>query len=435
VGWNGSVNVWNFPMKTNDAPIASPSPFPLGFWNYCTLDLNGPEAAQEWVDCGMTRPMTQTFRAGRDDPQRLRAVLDALAERGLQAIVCDDRATAWRVPGRAALDAYKRNFEAAVRDFGGHPATFGFYHGDEPEAPHFEALCEAIRFAREAAPHVTPFLNLLPKLPETLPRVGFSRWPEYLDTLCTQARLPLLSFAHYAQLDHYRSEEGIESWFDNLREYREAASRHGIPFWTTVLSAGHYDFRCPTEDDFRWQLHAAVAHGARGILWFFLYMREPHGNYRTPPIDEHGERTETFHWLSRVQRTFLKGQAPFLQRLRLRRVVHVGRAWGGHERFAGTDQVAAVETPIPHILTEWTDHAGRPWVSLVNNTPRDTGRVVLVLRDRGTRIIRAGWMGREIPIPARPVEGGVRFWLHTAPGQMELYRLDRDFGQPPDEKR
>ncbi len=403
----------------------SASPFPLGFWNYCTLDQIGPEAVRDWADCGITLPMTQIFRPDRDDPCRMRAVLDALAERGMHAIVCDVRATAWRRLGVSGQAAYRRGFEEAVRQFGSHPATIGFYLGDEPEADQLEPVIAAIRAARKIAPNLIPFLNLLPKLPQTLPRVGFSIWSDYLDTLIARSGLPLLAYDHYAQLDERNPDAGIESYFDNLREYRTAAERHGIPFWTTLLSAAHYHFRRPTEDDFRWQLHTAAAHGARGILWFFLYMREPHENYRTPPIDEHWERTETFHWLARVQKTFLKWQAPVLQRLRLKRVVHVGRAWGGHELFSGTEHVAAVETDVPHIITEWEDEEGRPWVSLVNNTPRATAFVILVLRGRSLRVYRAAWQGEERPVTGRLVDEGIRFWLFTAPGQMELYRLER----------
>ena len=61
---------------------------------------------------------------------------------------------------------------------------------------------------------------------------------------------------------------------------------------------GFWNYRCPNEDDFRWQLNTAIAHGAKGILWFFFYMRYPHDNARLSPIDEHWKRTETFQWLS-----------------------------------------------------------------------------------------------------------------------------------------
>jgi hypothetical protein len=59
----------------------------------------------------------------------------------------------------------------------------------------------------------------------------------------------------------------------------------------------------------------------------------PHDNYRVAPVDEHGERTETFSWLSRVNRTFLKSQAATIRGLVLQRVSHVGTAWGGWPAF------------------------------------------------------------------------------------------------------
>ena len=51
-------------------------------------------------------------------------------------------------------------------------------------------------------------------------------------------------------------------YFTNLREFEAASRRHGIPYWTTLLSVGHFRYRCPREDDMRWQVSTAAAHGA-----------------------------------------------------------------------------------------------------------------------------------------------------------------------------
>jgi hypothetical protein len=397
--------------------------FPLGFWNYTTLKMTGARAVKDWADCGMTLAMSQEFDPDRDNPRALRAVLDAAHKKRIRVIVCDRRGYAWNSAQPEAFDKFRAGYTAAVKQFGSHPAVFGFHLGDEPQADAFPNLCRAMPFAREAAPHLTPFLNVLPKVEGTPQRVGFAKWSDYLDALCTQARVPLLCYDHYAQLDENALEQGIEQYFDNLREFRDASERHGVPFWTTLLSAGHYTFRCPTEDDFRWQLHTAVAHGATGILWFFLYMRTPHSNYRIPPIDEHWERTETFGWLSRVQRTFLKWQAPVLQRLRVKRIAHTGKAYGGHELFAGTEHVAEFNSAAPHIITEWQDDAGRAYVSVVNNSQRQPAFVQMRFCGRDTKVFRVDWLAVEQPHACRQRETTVSTWMHTAPGQMELFRV------------
>ena len=53
--------------------------------------------------------------------------------------------------------------------------------------------------------------------------------------------------------------------------------------------------------------------GVTGILWFFIYERTLDGNFRVPPVDLFWERTETFSWLSRQNRTFMRFHAPLLE--------------------------------------------------------------------------------------------------------------------------
>lgn len=410
---------------TSTLPVSSLTRFPLGFWNYCSLDMIGSEAVKDWADCGMTLPMSQEYDPDRNKPSDLLPVLDAAAERNMKVIVCDRRGYAWCSTKPGALDSFRRGFETAVKEFGSHPAVFGFHLGDEPEAAILPNLAVAMPFAREAAPHLTPFLNTLPKVEGTPQRVGFERWSDYLDAYCKQARPTLLCYDHYAQLDEGDPGKGMETYFDNLREFREAGERHNIPFWTTLLSAGHFLFRCPNEDDFRWQLNTAVAHGAKGILWFFLYMRYPHANYRVPPIDEHWERTESFERLSRVQRTFLKWHAPLMLRLKLTRIAHSGTAYGGHPLFDGTGLVSTFKAAEPHVITEWRDEAGRDYVSIVNNSPRRPAMVNLHFRGLKTQVFRVDWLGEEKPYACKPRENSVSTWFFTAPGQMEVFRVDR----------
>jgi hypothetical protein len=384
----------------------------------------GAEAVEDWADCGMTLPMTQEYDPAKDDPRALRAVLDAAHARGMKVIVCDRRGYAWCSTKPDALDVFRRDYAAAVAQFGDHPAVFGFHLGDEPDHTVFDNACAAVRIASETAPRFVPFLNLLPKHEGFEPRVGFDSWPAYLDAYCEKAKPPFLCYDCYSQMDE-GSDKGVDLYFENLRDFRQAGERHGIPYWTTLISVGHFLYRCPTEDDFRWQLHTAVAHGARGILWFFLYMRYPHSNYRVPPIDEHWQRTENFPRLARVQKTFLKWHAALMLRLRLQRVVHTGRAYGGHELFAGTERVSSFTSQEPHVVTEWKDESGRDYVSVVNNSPRRPAHVALQFRGARTAVHRVDWMGQEKPHACKPREDAVSTWFFTAPGQMEVFRLDR----------
>ena len=413
--------------------------FPIGFWNY--TDLTSPcnddpvACVRDWAEAGMTLTMSPNFGPEPERIARARAILDAAAEADIRVILGHNHGY-WRHLIDVGEAQYRNDFKAAVKALGDHPAAFGFHVGDEPDTDNFPHACLATRIQKELAPGLQPFLNLLPWHPGCEGRVGFESWANYLDAFVEQAQPPCLCYDCYAQMnpDPQDSPWGYEMYFRNLREYLDAGRRGGIDYWTTLLSVGHFRYRCPTEDDLRWQLNTALAHGAKGILYFFFYMRQPHENYRVAPIDEHWQRTQTYDWLSRVNRTFLQWHAPAIAALTLLRVQHVGRAFGGFPLFDGSmpgSRVSRAEGShdVPLIVSEYRHADGGEYVSVVNNSQTDCGIGTLWLRGRRPALRRVVWGGGE-----EPVKGGdgwkasqgadyvtVRPWL--APGQMELYRV------------
>ena len=329
--------------------------FPLGFWTYTNLTRHGVHMDEaeidRWADCGFTLTMTPFFDP--DNPEEVehtRRILDWAGERDMKLIVSDPRVHGPFARGGGAdpnvprvLADYEEKAKAAAELLGDHPAVWGFHQGDEPEEVDNERFFAGHRILKKVAPHLHPFMNLFPMFVNCHKTVGYPTWPEYLDAVVEQAQPEFLCYDCYAQM------KGQEShYFDNLRLYREAAQRAGIPFWTTLLSVGHFRYRCPSLDDIRWQFNTAIASGVSGLLWFFYYMREPHGNYRLPPIDELWEPTQTYYDLRRVQTAFNRRYGDLFLHLASTRVsfwpeangrregLHPGRRGGVHRlRLAG----------------------------------------------------------------------------------------------------
>ncbi len=407
--------------KSGKPPAAHP--FPIGFWNYCPAHVLNRESVRDWADCGMTLAMSPEFDPDKHNPKDLTAILDAAHERGIRVIVCDARSY-WRAL-KNGENAYRQGSKQAFKDFGHHPAVMGFHVGDEPDASEFEAACKAMTIQKEIAPALTPFLNLLPWYQGVETRVGFADWSAYLDAYAERAKPAFFCYDCYSQMnpDPENNAWGYEMYFANLRLFREASARHGIPFWTTLLSVGHFKYRPPKEDDLRWQINTAVAHGASGILWFFLYMREPHCNYRVAPIDEHWERTETFEWLSRVNRTFLKRHAPVLVNLTLKRVNHVGKCWGGVPLLDGKGRVLSAHADQPLIVSEFADGNGNDYVAVVNNSQKESTQATITIGGKHPKLLRIAWEGKESDTGQSRGSDFARVQPWLAPGQMELYRI------------
>lgn len=90
----------------------------------------------------------------------------------------------------------------------------------------------------------------------------------------------------------------------------------------------------------------------------------------------------------------------------------------------GTRLVKECDCPVPHILTEWQDSEGRDYVRIVNNTPRTNAYMTIRFCGNATQVHRVDWLGVEVPHKIRQWEDKVSLWLHTAPGQMEIFRLE-----------
>ena len=405
--------------------------FPLGFWNYQDAGDQGPKDVADWVQCGMTLTMGPEYVDGRHDKGAMLALLDEAQKQGIRLILCDHRAR-WQ-GASSDPEQYRARFQAALDDFGHHPAVFGFHVGDEPDDEAQEDAITALKIQGEMAPHLVAFLNHLPYYPGAQQRVGTTLpYTEYLKQFAIHSRAKLLCYDCYSQMNE--GDEGTQQYFANLRMYAEAANACGIPWWTTLLSVGHFRYRCPSEDDIRWQLYTALASGCRGILWFFFYMVTSH-NFRLSPIDEHGERTQTYTSISRIQRSFLKKEAPTLMKLKVTRIAHINRAYGGFNLFeqGDDDLLFRVDTTnhLPAIVT-WYDHEdGGKYLSVVNNSPYESMSITTRLKGehrvfrvdfgpKHTELVMTKWGDTSFFVG----EGRTVMSTWLAPGQMELYRIE-----------
>lgn len=406
--------------------------FPIGFWNYTATGNQGPKDVKDWADLGMTMANSPEFYKGCDK-QAMLAILDACEEYGIKVILCDHRAR-W---GGASDDpeAYEKQFTEAYEDFGRHPAVFGFHVGDEPWSDKAFADCIAAhKIQLKAAPELTPHLNFLPywegQEESILKAPTFTDWAK---RMVSESDLRILCYDCYTQMNP--EEAGVHQYYTNLRKFSEAADATGITPWTTLLSVGHFRYRVPNEDDLRWQLNTAVASGMKGIMWFFVYERAPASNYRLPPIDEFGERTETFSRMSRVNRHFLHQFGDFFLNARHVATCHTVKAYGGYPLFepGRTDRVildVTCDQGLPAVVGFFEKDGGK-YVAVVNNTTTESGLFKLHV-PKGTKVFqRFDWNRNCVDLKTNAWDahyseteteliGGD--WL--APGQLKLYRYE-----------
>ena len=402
--------------------------FPVGFWNY--LHLGNPEHAahvteqevQDWVDVGATVMRGPAFNPDVPAQHELMGnLMDWAAERDMKLIIAD---------GRFGGDRRQE----AIDDFGRHPAYFGYQSADEPNGDFARNLFKALGEQQAKGDFAArPFVNLGPSQPGNEAFIGVEKYSDYVDGAAGVGKVDILSMDCYYQMNPGKGSWGL--YYRNLREMREGGWRHGVPFWATLLSVGHFHYRCPSYDDLRWQFNTAVASGAQGVLYFFYYMRDPHGNYRFPPVDAFWEKTQTYDDLRVVHRAFHQRYGDLFLRLAPTRVTFFPTAYGGGEAFTPNEVLKEIKPwdgSGELVVGEFVDAEGRRYVMGVNNSTTDSLYVVLTFQGEDVKLYTHDWRGGERPgtDQAAHISGWregffkVGYWL--APGQDLFQRVDSE---------
>ena len=404
------------------------SKYPISFWSTVSMQNMVPDTPDMWKDLGITLAMSPHYNA--EDKDAVLALLDRSDELGIRVIMRDYR-THWRTLTKLGEEGYAAVFREALEDYGNHPAVYGFFTGDEPSADESKNAFKALRIQGELAPHLTAYINLLPWFSWIAPRIGASSLSEYLDRVVREGKPKLLSYDCYAQMQ--TEFDGLDAYFENLKEYYLAFKRHGIPFMNIALSCGHYRYRCPTKNDLQWQLGTSVAHGAGAVAWYMIQLTGMHDNYREPPINQLGERTQTFTDLSEVNRLFHNYCGDIVSELTIDTCYHVGKAYGGMPLFEPFGNVLEVESndDVPLIFSRFFDKQGQVYYMICCNSPVETTYVSIKLKT-GFTLLRCDYGNRfrtvsvhTDPIGEKDVQRGQTAGLWVSPGQIILLKEEQ----------
>jgi hypothetical protein len=264
-----------------DVPMLEPEEFPILPWGGAPRDL---DALKEMRACGFNL-------AGFVNPEDL----DVVREAGLKGIVSHSSIRVGEAESgldEAEIDQFAA---ALVQRVGQQPAVFGYYLKDEPGAQFFPGLRMWVEAFRKAAPQACAYINLFPNYASSQ-QMNVSTYAKYLESYVQTVRPRFISYDHYALMDDGSLRRG---YFQNLEAIRDAAQRHGLPFWNTVLANAHFRYAEPTDAGLRFQLYTTLAYGGRGIS-YFTYTTAGTGNFRLAPIDPFGHKTRTWEMLRNV---------------------------------------------------------------------------------------------------------------------------------------
>jgi hypothetical protein len=370
-----------------------PDRFPIMTYNQ---HLDDSKKTQEWyqgiADCGFTV-------VGFCDNV---AQLNRAKAAGLKAFVVDANLATqpWDKPDPAKIEAA---IDQAVATFGSDEATLGFYLWDEPKASQFKGLSLAVSRLRETAPRLTEFVCMLPNYAEL-----DTSYREFLTQYVETVSPAVLSYNFYGTMEGGKLRDG---YWSNLNDVQFVSANAGIPFWTTVLSCPHFNFRELSDADIRFQVFSAIVYGAKGI-GYYLYTTPTIGNYRLGPIDTDGTKTETWYKVKRVNRV-LNAWGPTLLKLHLKGAYHLDKT----EPPVGAPSNLILTNPdsTELVIGEFEHEEGGTYLIILNKNLSQSAGLWPVWSKKPAKIERLREDATWVPF------SGEDIWL--APGQAALLRI------------
>ena len=331
-------------------------------------------------------------------------LLDECQKFHLKLIISDTR-TLFSNLRNMDKENYRSLVKAAFDDFGHHPAAFGFYIGDEPAPEETDLFIESAKIVMEEMPSLVPFGNLLPYFLE----IDNPRKEEYkkvLNKILKETKLPVIGYDQYTQLfdDYSDQKEGLKSYFYGLKTYHDICKKYDVPFYMSLLSVGHWQYRVPTEDDIRWQISTAFAHGARGVIWFYFYQNDHDYSYRLSPFTNFGLlKTPMFDIIKREQYLFKEANEMLLNKMELEEVYHLNDDNEYIDTFKCDEYIKDIvlDRKFLTIISYFKEFgSGKKWVSFVNGSQKYANLFRLTFANGHKET----------------------FWL--APGEMRLFDLE-----------
>ena len=390
------------PARWPGFPLLPDGRFPIAAWCAPPVRETNDARYREYAEAGFTVVMPAL-----EDPYLARhnlARLDVAGRQGLFAIVRDIRVH----PGVATRPGWRGAVDSVAATYAGHPAMLGYFLADEPLPDLFGPLGAVARRLAMRDPLHPAYVNLFG---EGSPGHEFQGlgYSAYVRGFVETVRPALFSLDNYVLTQDGRDIPTFDSGWDSAR-----LAAGEVPFWAVLLLTPHGSFREPSAAELSWQANLALAHGARGIVWFTYWTPNPAEafRYRDGPIAYDGTRNPSYADVAGVNAE-VQALGRELSRLRCVDVRHSGHPPRGGRRLGadvpGGDPFGLLPRE-PRDLTFgfFLDPEGRRHVLVVNRDLRNLAQpefvssaVWEVWRDGTGRFVQ-GKDGRLPPISLPP---------------------------------
>jgi len=227
---------------------------PIMTWPGPDANFLSPATFRLVADAGFS--VNMSFLGARD--LNLKA-LELAGAAGLKLMIQDDRVSKLLEDEALPLE----RLTDVVKDYRSHPAFYGYFVTDEPNASKFARLGAIVGRLRALDPDHPAYINLFPTYANET-QLGTPTYAEHVARYLDTVHPPFLSFDHYPVM-----KTGLRGdYYRNLEIVRRMAMERGLDLWAFTLVTPHAVYPPPTAGHIRLQLWSDIAYGAKGLQYF-----------------------------------------------------------------------------------------------------------------------------------------------------------------------
>ncbi|MDD4870126.1 MAG: hypothetical protein PHR77_06165 [Kiritimatiellae bacterium] len=257
-------------------------------------------------------------------------------------------------------------------------SVLGYFIMDEPGVTSFPMLGRIVAAVKKYAPGKLAYINLFPSYATVgapdQSQLGTATYTEYLERYISEVKPQFISYDDYMveYSDDLQALKQTTIYYFDLLEVRRVSQKYGLPFWNIVsCNQIRPQTTIPSPANLAFQAYTTLAAGGRGVSWYKYYQ----DGYAYAPIDNTGEKTETWRYLQVVNRQ-VKVLGPIMNRLQSTGVFFTspppvdslpllpGRIIKSVQSTASPRGIIKAEPPL--MVGEFTDERGTGFVMIVN---------------------------------------------------------------------
>ena len=231
-------------------------------------------------------------------------VLDLCEKYGVKVLLSSTVPAWWGDNGQNA-GGYAEKFPLEELDeikktYPSHPAIWGDYPVDEPNAKDFVHINAVIKRYEELFPGQIAFINLYPNYASVLPsadsdavsQLGNVTYLEHIEQYAREIE------GDYICFDSYPYGSVFAGYLQNLDDVSSVCRKTGRDMWVIVQTGAWKPEALLDEFQLRWQVNLCLAYGAKSIM----HACYSHGWWdpATSCVDDDGNRNPTYYYAKNV---------------------------------------------------------------------------------------------------------------------------------------